>query len=110
MRRLILLPASAALCAVMLSSCVTDKVAQVDQTIQQKLEKVCPRLDAVHDAFTLATVFFHVPENVIDAENTAYAGVQAFCANPRTVTIENAPQKVQDAIDAINKARQKVGQ
>lgn len=109
MRRLILLPAAAALCAVMLSGCVTDKVAQADRTIQRKLEQLCPKLNAVHDLFTLATLFFHVPANVTDAEKTAYAGVKAFCDDPSTVTIENAPQKVQDAIDAINKARQKTG-
>ncbi len=110
MRHLILLPASAAVCAVLLSGCVTSKIAEADQTIQQKLEQLCPKLDAAHDAFTLATVFFHVPANVVDAEDTAHAGVQAFCKNPSTVTIENAPQKVQDAIDAINKARSKAGQ
>ncbi|MGM4981887.1 hypothetical protein [Rhizobium sp. 11_C7_N12_5] len=110
MRLLMSLSAVAVLSAVALSSCVTSKVAEADQTIQQKLAQLCPKLDATHDAFTIATVFFHVPANVIDAEKTAHAGVQAFCTDPSTVTIENAPQKVQDAIDAINKAREKSGQ
>lgn len=101
--------AIAVLSAATLSGCVTSKVAEADATIQQKLEQLCPKLEAAHDLFTIATVFFHVPANVIDAENTAYAGVHAFCADPQSVSIESAPQKVQDAIDAIDKARQQAG-
>ncbi|MDL2401271.1 cell wall anchor protein [Rhizobium mayense] len=105
--RLALIAAAAALCTLSLSGCVTTSVDNANATIQQKLTDYCPKVEAAHTAFVLVTLIANVPQSVKDAEKTAYTTAEEFCADPSSVTVQTAPQKVIDALDDINDAKAK---
>ncbi|QND45217.1 hypothetical protein HB780_05535 (plasmid) [Rhizobium lusitanum] len=109
MRRMILVTAAASMLALTLSSCVTSKVDDVNATVQEKLEAYCPKVEQAHTTFVLITWVVDVPQSVKDAEKVAYETAETFCADPASVTVQTAPQKVIDALDAINRAKAKTG-
>lgn len=82
-------------------------VANADAQIEQRLNEVCPRLEAAHSAFVLAGIFFTIPAGVNRAAQDAYATAQVFCESPEAVTVVNAPTKVLDAIEKIEAAHDK---
>lgn len=100
--------AALSLAAVAVTSCVTtEKVDKVNGKIQTGLADVCPRVAQADLAFSFLKIVFKIPQSVIDAEEKAYAAAQEFCADPSSVTLQSAPQKVLDALNAINTARAK---
>ncbi|MGN6777589.1 hypothetical protein [Rhizobium sp.] len=102
--------AALSLSAVAVTSCVTtEKVDQVNGKIQSGLADVCPKVAAADMAFSFLTIVFKVPQSVIEAEEKAFAAAQKFCADPSSVTLQSAPQKVLEALNAINTARAKAG-
>lgn len=86
---------------------VTVKVDQTNGKIQSGLTEACPKVEPAHTAFVLATWFVNVPKSVVTAEAAAYATAKKYCADPSTVTVQNAPQLVLDALDAIKDAKVK---
>jgi hypothetical protein len=100
--------AALSLASVAVTSCVTtQKVDQVNDKIQSGLAEYCPKVAEADLAFSFLKLVFKFPQSVIDAENKAFAAAQEFCADPSSVTLQNAPQKVLDALNAINAARAK---
>jgi hypothetical protein len=89
-----------------LSGCVTTE--QVDKTnskIESGLNDACPKLEAAHSLFQLSSIFVHYSQKVIDTERQTYAGVQTFCADPASVTLQSSVSKVLQAIEDIQAAK-----
>lgn len=106
--------AALSLAAATVSGCTTvDKVdgavIKTNDKIQSGLAEYCPKAAAADLAFSFLKLIFKIPQSVIDAEADAFAAAQEFCADPSTVTVQNAPQKVLDALNAINAARANAG-
>ena len=106
--------AALSIAAVAVTSCGTldklpGKVDQANGKIQTGLSEYCPKVAAADLAFSFLKIVFKIPQPVIDAEEEAFAAAQEFCADPSSVTLQSAPQKVLDALNAINAARAKAG-
>lgn len=103
--------AAASLSCLAVASCTTvdGKVDQINGKIQTGLADACPRVAQADLAFSFAKLIFSIPQSVIDAEAAAYQTAQEFCADPSSVSLQTAPQKVLNALDDINAARAKAG-
>ncbi len=106
--------AALSLAAVAVTSCGTldklpGKVNQANGKIQTGLADLCPKVQAADLGFAFLKAIFKIPQSVIEAEKEAFAAAQQFCADPSSVTLQSAPQKVLDALNAINAARAKAG-
>lgn len=89
-----------------LSGCVTtEQVDQANSKIQTGLAKACPDLQAAHNAFVLSSIFIHYSQKAIEAERQTYAGVQTFCADPASVTLQSSVSKVLQAAEDIKAAK-----
>ena len=90
------------------TSCVTtQKVDQVNDKIQSGLAEYCPKVAEADLAFSFLKLVFKFPQSVIDAETKAFDAAKEFCADPSSVTLQSAPQKVLDALNTIKAARAK---
>ncbi len=100
--------AALSLASAAVTSCVTtEKVDQANDKIQSGLSEYCPKVAEADLAFSFLKLVFKFPQSVIDAEAKAFAAAQEFCTDPSSVTLQSAPQKVLDALNAINAARAK---
>lgn len=84
---------------------VTDAVVKTNTKIENGLNDACPQLQAAHTAFILSSIFIAYPQKVIDAVQASYAGVQTFCADPASVTLQSSVSKVLQAVDDIKAAK-----
>lgn len=88
---------------------VNGNVDQANNKIQSGLAEYCPKVAAADLAFSFLKLVFKIPQSVVDVETDAFAAAQEFCVDPSSVTLQSAPQKVLDALNAINSARAKAG-
>ncbi|NLS00198.1 hypothetical protein HGP17_25515 [Rhizobium sp. P38BS-XIX] len=106
--------AALSLAGMSLTSCGTldklpSKIDQANGKIQSGLAEYCPKVANADLAFSFLKIVFKIPQSVVDAEEKAFKAAQEFCADPSSVTLQSAPQKVLDALNAINSARTKAG-
>jgi len=106
--------AALSLAAVAVTGCgsldkLPGKVDQANSKIQSGLAELCPKVEVAHLGFAFLEAVFKIPQSVADKEAEAYAAAREFCAHPSSVTLQSAPQKVLDALNAINAARAKAG-